>query len=64
VQEFTIEFKKRAIQMGISLKIPYILIEYLGASLPQIRRKLKLFRKNMIDEVSIQAQYLEGDKKK
>jgi hypothetical protein len=39
-----------------------MLVKYLGALLPHIRRKLMLFRPNTIDEASIQAQYLEGDK--
>jgi hypothetical protein len=64
VQEFTTEFRKRAIQMGVSLKSLNMLVKYLGALFPQIRRQLMLFRPKTIDEASIQAQYLEGDKRK
>jgi hypothetical protein len=56
VQEFTTEFRKRAIQMGVSLKSPNMLVKYLGALLSQIRRQLMLFRPKTIDEASIQAQ--------
>ena len=48
--------------MGVFLKIPYMLVKYLGALLPQICRQLLLFRLKMIDEDNIQEQYLEGDK--
>jgi hypothetical protein len=55
------KFRKRAIQMGVSLKSLYMLIKYLGAFLPHIQQMM-LFRPNMIDEANVQAQYLEGDK--
>jgi hypothetical protein len=64
VQEFTTEFRKRAIQMGVSLKSPEMLIKYVGALLPHIRCQLMLFIPKTIDEASVQAQYLEGDKRK
>jgi hypothetical protein len=64
VQEFTTEFRKREIQMGVSLKSPDMLVKYLGALLPHIHRKMMLFRPKTIDEANIQAQYLEGDKQK
>jgi hypothetical protein len=64
VQEFMTEFRKRAIQMGVSLKSPDMLVKYLGELLPQIHRQLMLFRPKTIDEANIQAQYLEGDKQK
>jgi hypothetical protein len=50
--------------MGGSLKIPDMLVKYLGEFLPQIRRQLILFIMNTIDEGNIQAQYLKGDKRK
>jgi hypothetical protein len=57
MQEFTIEFRKREIHMGVSLKSLDMLVKYLGALFPHIRRKLMLFIPNTIDEASIQAQY-------
>jgi hypothetical protein len=57
-------FKKRAIQMGVSLKIPYMLVKYLREFLLHICRQLMLFICKIIDEADIQAQYLEGDKQK
>jgi hypothetical protein len=58
------EFRKRAIHMGVSLKSTDMLVKYLGEFLPHIHRQLMLFRPKTIDEASIQAQYLEGDKRK
>jgi hypothetical protein len=63
MQEFTTEFRKRAIHMGVSLQIPHMLVKYLGALLPQICRQLMLFRPKTIDVASIQTQYVEGDKR-
>jgi len=62
MQEFTIEFKKREIQMGDSLKIPDMLVKYLGEFLDKIHRQIMLSIPNTIDDASIQAQYLEGYK--
>ena len=39
-----------------------MLVKYLGEFLSHIHRKLMLFIPKTIDEASIQAQYLEGDK--
>jgi hypothetical protein len=50
--------------MGVSLKSIYMLVKYLGALFLHIRRKKMLFIPNTIDEAIIQAQYLEGDKRK
>jgi len=56
LSEFTIEFKKREIQMGFTLKSPDMLVNYLGEFLPHIHKQFMLFRPKMIDEASIQAQ--------
>jgi hypothetical protein len=64
MQAFTTRFNKREIQMGVSLKSTYMSVKYLATFLPHICRKIMLFRPKTIDETNIQAQYLEGDKKK
>jgi hypothetical protein len=62
VQEFTIEFRKIEIQMGVSLKSLDTLFKYFGEFLSYIPRKLMLFRPKMIDDDNIQEKYLDGDK--
>jgi hypothetical protein len=39
VQEYTIEFKKMAIMLGISPKNPYVLLKYLGVYIVIYERK-------------------------
>jgi hypothetical protein len=64
VQEFTIELKKRAIQLGVSLKILEKLMKYLGALHYPVQRQLMLFKPKSVDEASVEVQYFEGDKRK
>jgi hypothetical protein len=64
MQEFTTEFRKKAIQMGVSLKSLEMLVKYLVEFLPHIRRKLMLFRLKKSDKANIKEKYIEGDKRK
>jgi hypothetical protein len=64
IHEFMTKFRKRAIQMGVSLKSSDMLVNYFGSLLPHIHRQLMVFRLKTINEASIQARYLEEDKRK
>jgi hypothetical protein len=65
VQEYTTEFRKMAIMLGISPKNPYVLLKYLGGLHSHLQKQVMLFRPRTMDEVCVQAQYMEnkGQKK-
>jgi hypothetical protein len=53
------------IMMGISPKNPHVLLKYLVGLHNHLQNQVMLFKPNKIDEVHVQAQYLEniGDNK-
>jgi hypothetical protein len=64
VQEYTFEFRRQAIQLGISLEEPGVVMKYLGGLFSHIRRQLQLHGVKSIDEASKKALYIELDSKK
>ena len=60
VQEYTAEFKKMTVMLGISLKSPNVLLKYLGGLHSHIRNQEMIFKPRTVDETCVQAQYLEN----
>jgi hypothetical protein len=60
VQEYTTEFKKMAIMMGISPKNPDVLLKYLGGLHNHLRKQVMFFDPRITDEACVQARYLEN----
>jgi hypothetical protein len=65
VKEFTIEFRKMVIVLGISPKNPDILLKYIRVLHSHLWKQLVFFKPKIIDGACAQAQYLEniGNKK-
>eukprot|EP01018_Ginkgo_biloba_P002772 Gb_08746 [translate_table: standard] len=64
VQDYTTELRKQAIVLGVSLKDPQVLMKYIGGLHSHIKRQVLLFKPTSIDQVSVQAQYIEKDGRK
>jgi hypothetical protein len=64
VQEYTSEFRRQAIRLGISLEEPGVVMKYLGGLFIHIRRQLQLHGVKIIDEASKKALYIELDSRK
>jgi hypothetical protein len=64
VQEYTFEFRRQAIRLGISLEEPGVVVKYLGGLFIHIRRQLQLHGVKIIDEASKKHLYIELDSKK
>jgi hypothetical protein len=64
VQEYTNEFKKMDIMLGISPKNRDVLLKYLGGLHNHLQNKVILFKSKTIDEACVQAQYLENIRRK
>jgi len=63
VQEFTQEFKKKALALGISLDIREILLKCIGNLHSYLQHILLMFNHDDFDEVCVQAIHIEsGDK--
>jgi len=60
VQEYTIEFSKMDIMVGISLKNPNVLLEYFGDLHNHLWKQVILFKTMIIDEACVQERYLEN----
>ena len=60
VQEYTREFIKMALMLGISPKNPYVLLKYLGVFHCDLHEKTMFFKPKMVDEAVVQAEYLEN----
>jgi len=58
-QQYTTEFKKMTIMLGISPKNPYVLLKYLGGLHHHIWGKVMFFKPKWMGEACVQAQYLE-----
>jgi hypothetical protein len=55
VQEYTTEFKKMAIMLGISTKNPDVLLKYLGGLHNHLQKQVMLFNPMAIGEACVQA---------
>ena len=60
VQDFTEEFRKQALNLGIPLDSPEIVTKYIGSLHSYIRHSLLLFEPTIIDEVGVKAMHLES----
>ena len=60
VHEYTTEFRKMAIMLGISPKNPYVLLEYLGGLHNHLQKEVMLFEPRIVDEACVHAQCLEN----
>ena len=60
MKEYTTEFKKIDIMLGISSKNPNVLLKYLGGLRTHIQRHVMVFNPRSIDESYVQALYLEN----
>ena len=58
MQEYTTEFKKMAIMLGIPPKNPDVLLKYLGGLHCHLHEQIMLFKPKSVDETCVQAQYL------
>jgi hypothetical protein len=50
VQEYTSEFRRQAIRLGISLEEPRVVMKYLGGIFIHIQRQLQLHGVKIIDD--------------
>jgi hypothetical protein len=62
VQEFTYEFRKMALMLDIPLHTQETLMKYIGGLPAHIRNTVFMFGPTNLDEVSIQATYIEAGK--
>ncbi len=60
VQSFTEEFRKQALNLGISLDAPETVTKYIGALHSYIRHSLLLFEPTSIDTTNVKAIHLES----
>ena len=60
VQDFTKEFRKQALNLGIPLDSPEIVTKYIGSLHNYIRHSLLLFEPLTIDEASVKDMHLES----
>jgi hypothetical protein len=63
-QVHTQEFKKKALSLGIMLYTHKTLLKYIGGIHSYLRHIILMFNPTNIDEVSVQATHLEGNKGK
>jgi hypothetical protein len=62
VQEYTYEFRKMALMLDVPLTTEETLMKYIGGLLAYIRNNVFMFGPNNLDEVSVQATYIETRK--
>ena len=60
VQSFTEEFRKQALNMGISLDSPEVVNKYIGSLHSCIKHSLLMFEPTTIDSASVKAIHLEN----
>ena len=63
VQEYTQEFRKRAMILGVSLYTQDTLLKYIGGLQEYLKYTILIFNPTNIDEVSVQAIHLETGRK-
>jgi hypothetical protein len=60
VQEYTQEFRKRALILGIPLYTQETLLKYIGGLHSYLRHMILMFNPNNLDEVCVQATHIES----
>ena len=60
VQIYTLEFRKRALTLGISLESPETLLKYIGGLHSYLRHTIVMFNPTSLDDVLVQATHLEA----
>jgi hypothetical protein len=60
VREYTIEFKKLAMMLGISPKNLDVLLKYPGGLHSHLRKQVIFFKPRTVDEACVQEQFLEN----
>jgi hypothetical protein len=60
VQEYTTEFRKMKIVLGISPRNPDVVLKYLGGLHGHLWNKVMLLKPKTVDEAYVQARYLEN----
>ena len=64
VKEYTFDFIKQVIMLVVFPMNPDILLKYLGGIHSHLKRKAMFLKPRTVDEVYVQAQYLENMKRK
>ena len=60
VQEYTQEFRKRALLLGVNLNSQDTLLKYIGGLHSYLKHTFLMFNPNNSDEVCVQATHLEA----
>ena len=60
VQEYTQEFRKRALLLGVNLNSQDTLLKYIGGLHSYLKHTILLFNPKNLDEVCVQATHLEA----
>ena len=63
IQEYTHEFRKRAIALNVALDTQETLIKYIGGMHSYLWHTLLMFNPNTLDDVCVQATHLEARSK-
>ena len=62
MQEYTNEFRKMALMLYVPLTTEETLMKYIGGFPAHIRNNVFMFGSTNLDEVSVQATYIEAKK--
>lgn len=60
VQDYTQEFRKRALLLGVNLNSQDTLLKYIGGLHSYLKHAILMFNPNNLDEVCVQATHLES----
>lgn len=60
VQEYTQEFRRRALMLGVDLQSQDTLLKYIGGLHSYLRHTILMFNPTNLDEVCVQATHLEA----
>ena len=63
VQDYTQEFRKRALLLGVNLNSQDTLLKYIGGLHSYLKHTILMFNPNNLDEVCVQATHLESREK-
>ena len=64
VQDYTQEFRRRALLLGVDLQTQETLLKYIGGLHSYLRHTILMFNSTSLDEVCVQATHLEARGKK
>ena len=60
MQDYTQEFRKRSLMLGVDLQSQDTLLNYIGGLHSYLRHNILMFSPTSLDEVCVQATYLEA----